>query len=200
MGKNASLTYRHTLTGAVLDKAEPAGYLSLTSAFHVVNSPFSCLRSLQSEALFRRSWSCCYDCCSLHSPVLCSCPTLDSFTAREACVCVSPFRALGLSKRGNQILHKHILAFLCLSVCFLFLTSSLPLIWNQRELLKRKFCFLFFFPFQKEEEKLLAIFYNAIVVFFTLHKNKRKDRKKRENGEKNGQKWLWMEKGTCMGT
>lgn len=147
--KNASLTYRHTLTGAALDKAEAAGYLSLTSAFHVVNSPFSCWRSLQSEPLFRRSWSCCYDCCSLHSPVLCLCPSLDSFTAREVCVFVSLFRALGLSKTGNQILHKCILSFLCPS--FLFpLFDFLSLWYGIRENYWSINCAKFFFSREKK--------------------------------------------------
>lgn len=41
-------THTHTFTAAALDKREAAGYLSLTSVFHVLNSPFSDLRNLQS--------------------------------------------------------------------------------------------------------------------------------------------------------
>lgn len=50
-------SHKHTVTAAAPDKAKPVGYHSLTSAFHVLNSPLSWLRSVQSEALFRHSCS-----------------------------------------------------------------------------------------------------------------------------------------------
>lgn len=94
----------------------------------MVNSPFSEWRNLQSEALYRHSWSCCCDRHSLsHQPVLSLCRSLDSFTARNVCVCVPPSELWGLAKeeaRDLTQMHSLISLSLPLSVFFLFLNSS----------------------------------------------------------------------------